>query len=899
MADNSGITLAKAWVTIIPTTSGAEQAISDAIVPQAEKAGKDSAKGFGGTFAAGVGKVARGAAKVGGVAAAGAIVAKELIEPFVDAYATNEQLVGGVQKLYGAAGQSLEEYAASTGRSVEDAHDDWLNLMTAQKTVIDNSRAAYETAGMSANDYLDTVTGFSAALIQGLGGDTVAAAQVADVAIRDMSDNANTFGTDIESIQYAYQGFAKGNFTMLDNLKLGYGGTKEEMARLVNESGILADGMTVDASTIDDLSFDQYVAAIHAIQEQQQIAGTTANEASTTIEGSVNSAKAAWENWQTSIASGSDTIETDTQNLADSVGTAVGNVSNTVLTTLGGLLENGPATALQVGGAIGGALAESIGTAVAPLAADLDIFVGNIASDLGLDWEQIKTDAGTAWDGVTSTISGAWTTVQTEAPVVWGQIQAGLAGAWQGIQDIGGPIWAGISSDIGNAWDDVSAKAGEIWAGTIVPGLESAWAGLNQASTDVFGADIPTTMKTGWDTITTEAGQSWATISGALSNTWSEISADGEVNFNDLGTLIGTATDAVATDLGTKWATISSALGIDWEGIGTAADSAWQGIQGFITDPIASAATALGLDAATIKSGLETTWSEISSNADTTWQGIQKFMQDPIGSAATALGTTAATIQTGLQTTWSNVSSNADSTWKGIQKFMEDPIGNAATALGLKSETVKTGLDTAWSGISGIADTTWQAIQGFMEDPIGTAVSTIGADTTALTSIMNLWGIDDLVSGIFSPIEGFMADPIENAKGLIETATTSISGIISGLDLSLPSIALPHFNIYGGEFPWGIGGAGVPPEFSVEWYAKGGFVDGAELIGVGEAGPEMILPKTGSLMDQFGATVASYVAAAGATINIVINGNVDSVETADYLAREVGVEVSRSLEYDL
>lgn len=855
MADNSGITLAKAWVTIVPTTKGAEQSITEAILPEAERAGKDASKGFGGTFAAGVGKVAKGAAKVGGVAVAGAVVAKELIEPFVDAYATNEQLVGGVQKLYGAAGQSLEEYAASTGRSVEDAHDDWISLMTAQKTVIDNSRAAYKTAGMSANDYLDTVTGFSAALIQGLGGDTVAAAQVADVAIRDMSDNANTFGTDIESIQYAYQGFAKGNFTMLDNLKLGYGGTKEEMARLVNESGILADGMTVDAETIDDLTFDQYVAAIHAVQEQQQIAGTTANEASTTIEGSVSSAQAAWENWQTSIASGSDTIETDTQNLADSVGTAVGNISDTVLTTLGGLLENGPSTALQVGGAIGGALAESIGTAVAPLAADLDIFIGNIATDLGLDWEQIKTDAGTAWDGVTSTIGSAWDTVQTEAPVVWGQIQTGLAGAWQGIKDIGGPIWAGVSKDIGQAWDDVSAKAGEIWAGTIVPGLESVWSDLNQASTDVFGADIPTTLQTGWDTITTEAGQSWATISGALSNTWGEISADGEVHFDELGTLIGTATDAVASELGIDWGSIQTGLETTWGDISAAADSAWQGIQGFIEDPISSAATALGLDSAAIKSGLQTTWSGISSTADTTW--------------------------------------------KGIQKFMEDPIGNAATALGLKSETIKTGLDTAWSGISGIADSTWKSIQSFMEDPIGNAVSAIGGDTTALTTIMNLWGIDDLVSGIFSPIEGFMSDPIENAKNLIDAAATTISGIITGMDLTLPSIALPHFNVYGGEFPWGIGGSGIPPEFSVEWYAKGGFVDGPEMVGVGEAGPEMILPRTGSLMDQFGATVASYVAAAGATINVVINGNVDSRETADYLARQTGIEVERALAYDI
>lgn len=189
----------------------------------------------------------------------------------VDNFAEFEQLEGGVKKLFG---------------------DD-----TAQ-AVIDNANKAFSTAGMSANEYMDTVTSFSASLISGLNGDTAKAAQISDQAIRDMSDNANTFGTDISMIQNAYQGFAKGNFTMLDNLKLGYGGTKEEMLRLVKDAGVVEDSV----KSIDDVSFDKIIEAIHITQENMNIAGTTAKEASYTIEGSVGSMKSAWQNMLTGMA---------------------------------------------------------------------------------------------------------------------------------------------------------------------------------------------------------------------------------------------------------------------------------------------------------------------------------------------------------------------------------------------------------------------------------------------------------------------------------------------------------------------------------------------------------------------------------------------------------------------
>lgn len=207
-----------------------------------------------------------------------------------NAFANYEQLVGGVETLFGAGGQELSDYAKSVGKTVDQVKDEYDGLMQAQQTVLDNADKAYKTAGMSANEYMETVTGFSASLIQSLGGDTEAAAQKADLAIVDMADNVNKMGNSTEAVQNAYNGFAKQNFSMLDNLRIGYQGTKEEMERL------LADAEKLSGVKYDISSFADIVDAIHVIQEEMGIAGTTAKEASETIAGSASAMKASWKN---------------------------------------------------------------------------------------------------------------------------------------------------------------------------------------------------------------------------------------------------------------------------------------------------------------------------------------------------------------------------------------------------------------------------------------------------------------------------------------------------------------------------------------------------------------------------------------------------------------------------
>ena len=215
----------------------------------------------------------------------------------LEAYSQYEQLEGGVQKLFGEEGsQYIMKYADR----------------------------AYKTAGISANQYMEQATSFSASLISSLNGDTVKAAKVTDMAIQDMSDNANVFGSDMASIQNAYQGFAKQNYTMLDNLKLGYGGTKEEMQRLLSDAEKLS-GQKYDISNLSDV-----YEAIHVVQQEMNITGTTSREAASTIEGSTNMMKASWQNLLTSMGKGKG-VEKATTELINSFGTMAKNIAPVAL----------------------------------------------------------------------------------------------------------------------------------------------------------------------------------------------------------------------------------------------------------------------------------------------------------------------------------------------------------------------------------------------------------------------------------------------------------------------------------------------------------------------------------------------------------------------------------------
>lgn len=313
----------------------------------------------------------------------------DLTKTSVNAYSNYQQLSGGISKLFGTAGATLEEYAEQQGKSVDEVRDKYAQLLDAQDIVGQHAAEAFKTAGMSANDYMETVSGFSAALINSLGGDTVKAAERADTAMRAISDNVNTFGTDMGSVQNAFQGFAKQNYTMLDNLKLGYGGTKTEMERLIKDANEY--GKTVGMA--GDLSIDSFadiVSAIDLIQQKQNIAGTTSREAASTIEGSLNMVKGAW----TNLVAGFANPDAD-------IGELLGDVVESAEIAMDNLL---PAVTEGIKG---------IGSAFSELTPVLLEKVPEVFMDV----------APSLMESVSSMLTTVWTSVSQNAPMV---MQAGL-----------------------------------------------------------------------------------------------------------------------------------------------------------------------------------------------------------------------------------------------------------------------------------------------------------------------------------------------------------------------------------------------------------------------------------------------------------------------------------------
>lgn len=326
------------------------------------------------------------AAKVGGAAiAAAAAGVGALTKASLDGYSAYEQNIGGIQKLFGNMGQSLEEYAAQTGQTTEQAAAKWQALENAQQKMLVQAKNAYATAGMSANQYMEQATSFSAALINSLGGDTEKAASQAQKAMVAMADNANTFGTDMQDIQNAYQGFAKQNYTMLDNLKLGYGGTQEEMKRLIEDANEYAKSIG-QAGDLSINSFSDIIEAIDLVQQKQQIAGTTSREAATTVEGSVNMMKAAWENWLTALGSGDYDLGEVTDDLVESIEAVAVNVIPVVTDIITSLIADVPGLVAEVGPVLAnellGIVDSSLDTVRSVVPAEFIAAVDDVASQL-------------------------------------------------------------------------------------------------------------------------------------------------------------------------------------------------------------------------------------------------------------------------------------------------------------------------------------------------------------------------------------------------------------------------------------------------------------------------------------------------------------------------------------
>ena len=519
--------------TIALNTGGAEKQLAK-ISAAGKKVGSVLGKGFkvAGEAALQMGKVI-GAGVTAGTAAMG-----KLVSSAMSAYANYEQLEGGVQKLFG---------------------DD------AQNLVMEYARNAYRTAGLSANEYMDTVTSFSASLISSLGKDTVAAAAYADLAITDMADNANTFGTSMEDIQNAYKGFSKQNYTMLDNLKLGYGGTQKEMERL------LADASKLSGVKYKIENFSDIIEAIHVIQDNQGIAGTTAAEAEKTISGSVNAAKAAWKNLLSGLADGEQDIDQLVSNLSETVLTAAQKNIVPRLQTMAPRLVQAVQTLVstlgpQLPGIINTILpgmVEAATTLITGLADVLPDLLGSIIDVLPNVVKQIggalkklfpsllktfKSLIGKIdFKGLGTAIGSGLRSIVTNLPDIMKGIGSAISWAWE---HVGYPLIAGIFKgvfgvDLPDSWDQLVEDIGDWWDGVVE---------------DVGGA-LEITFKAIGDALTSakEAVEKW----------WGDVKA----LFGNLLTIVfglGTGDDQeAAKEAVTKWwgeikTKIGGALSIMW-----------------------------------------------------------------------------------------------------------------------------------------------------------------------------------------------------------------------------------------------------------------------------------------------------------------------------------------------
>lgn len=654
-----GIEVAQAYVSIIPSMRGIQGDIADAL--DADRIGSDAGEQIGDGISGGISTKAVVIGNVIAEALSAAVsaavdIGRDLASGIYDGFSANEQLIGGMEKLFG------------------DSAD----------TVVSNANAAFMTAGMSANDYMEQVTSFSASLVTSVGGDTAEAARLADVAMRAMSDNVNTFGTDASMVQNAIQGIAKGNYSMLDNLSLGFAGNQQGMMDLINASGVLGYELT-DTAQLANVGFDTMIEAIQAVQEDMGIAGTTAREAMGTLEGSTNAASAAWQNMLTAIGTGDmSQVQAAASGLVDAV---FGTIDAETGERTGGLIEN-----------------------------------------------------------LSGLVTRSFETLGQAIP------QAFMAGMEMLPPDIGGPIMEMVEA-IGTVVETVGPIVSDVIADLVT----------------AIGSILPVVLP---------------------------------------------ILPAIATAMGA----------IKIVGVITAIVGA---VSGFIGTVSAALAAVSGIPAV-------------------------------IGAIVTIMG--------GPVT--------------AIAAIVAAIVGFLAT-----NENARTAIINAWNAIKAGIGNAINAAKTAVTNAVSAIVSGVQSRFQSLVSI---------VSGIFNSVKTAIMTPINAAKSAIQTAVNKIKSIINNMKLKLPKFELPHFKVSGGKAPYGIMGKGSLPKFSVSWYAKGGIVDGATLIGAGERGTELIWPGYSPYIDRYAQAIADAMprGAAGGT-NVYIGGNFNDDASVRNATRTYLTELSR------
>lgn len=763
----------------------------------------------------GVAKVGKGLA-IAGTAAATAVTA--LVSKSVGAFADYEQLTGGVETLFGAGGRSVEEYAQSVGKSVSDIQGKYDSLMSAQNVVLENANKAYMTAGMSANEYMDTVTGFSASLISSLGGDTNKAADYANSALVDMSDNANKMGTDMESIKNAYQGFAKQNYTMLDNLKLGYGGTQEEMKRLLSDAEKLT-GQRYDISSFADIT-----QAIHAIQTQMDITGTTAKEASTTISGSWGSLKAAFENTLVGLTTGGEMFDQSLDALVDSAKTFGQNVIPAITGALSGV----------------GSLIESLAPVIV---AELPSMVSDILPHLVSATKSLVTGLISQLPALGKAVLDAIPSIFDGMTDVIGESSVGkLKGSFEGLKN----TITDTFSNIGPMLKDFCEGGISTFCDALSTAMDLASGAISviEALSPVIGAVAGAIITYKGAVLLWNAAETAKNVVMGIST-----AAQWALNVAMTANPIGIVIVAIGALVGAFIVLWNKSEGFRnfwinlWEKVKAIVTSAWEGIKaGF--EKIKNGISA-------VKEKVSTMWNGVKEKTSELWGGVKNVVSEKLNNIKSTYDAHGRGLKGATFAAIEGVKEYYRTGYDAINQLTGGKLGEVVNKVSEKMEAVKGKFSEAFGNVKNTVMTIFENIKNGITEKISAAVN----------KVKEIFGsIAEKVSDVWGKIKGIIKAP-----KIVQKGTVSIAGVST----PIPKLGL-EWNAKGGIMT-------RPTAF--------GYANGKVQMG-GEAGAEAILPLR-TFWNNFSQYIAESNKGGNTITNeikIVINAD---NKTADEIADDV------------
>lgn len=757
-------------------------------------------------------------------------------------YAEYEQLVGGVETLFKDSSGKLIDYAEK----------------------------AYKTAGMSSNQYMNTATSFAASLIQGLGGDTAKAVELTNLAITDMSDNANKMGTDIGSIQDAYQGFAKQNYTMLDNLKLGYGGTQSEMIRLINDSGVLGEKI----ESLDNVTFDQMIEAIHKIQDNLGITGTTALEAGTTISGSWSSVQALFENILTKVGSKlaptvmgflqqlSDWMETiDWDAFATSVGDALQRVFDWIqkidfttffekgmdgvenfLEKLGGLIEDVPKIIQTfkdwsplIAGVAAGFVTLKVAMAISSLISAVSTAIGILTG--------VEETATVAQTGLNAAMDA-------NPAVFIISIIAGLVAALITLWNTND----GFREAVTAAWDSVKEAVS-----TAIEAIKGFFTGLVDSIKQAW-ENIKTAISEKIDAIKETVTNVFTAIADTVSAVWETIKNAVQVAIMFIGEIISAAFQIITMPwmfiwenckeyIIAAWEFIKNAVSTALDAISTTISNIWNAIVGFLTPILDGIKNTFTTIWEAIKTAVSTAINNIQTVITTVWNAIVSFLKpilegikNTFTTVWNAIKSTISTVLNAIQTTITNI-------WNAIKTTVTNVINSIKSVISSVFNAIKSTISSILNSIKSTFTSVWNSIKSTVSNVINGVKSTISSGLNAAKST---------ISNILGAIKEKFSSIFEGAKNIVSNAINRIKSFFN-FSWSLPHLKLPHISISGS---FSLTPPSVP-HFGIDWYKKamddgmimnqptifGYNAKSNQFLAGGEAGSETVV-GTQSLMDM-------------------------------------------------